>query len=841
MLWLLRAAAAGYLAALLVVTHWPKLRVGADLRSNLLQFDKLAHIVAFAILTGLLAGAKPLGRRVPWRMTLLLALGLSIALAGLIEQTQPLVAGRMSSWADFVAGVGGSLGVYLVLGAQLVSRICKWPIWLLRGLGLLALPPLVALTFLPVGFYGMQQRGGWLSVIGKHDQAMHFYTAIAVIWLLALICPAGRRRPQLGAALIVLGMGASGLAIEFTQSYTGRGSPSLADLWAHMQGVTVGLLGWAIAATLRIPITVATRKVMPMVALVIGTRARRSDEGDTENALAGHTSLISGLTLVSRLTGLVRDATLAAVFGVSIIADAFFIGFLVPNLFRRLFGEGALSAALIPRYSELLGQDRKLAERLAGVTLAGGAVVLAGLTLVGELGIWLISESSLAAGMGSLALELTLWMLPYMPLVCLIALIGGILQVHRRFGPPAAAPIVLNLFIIAAVLVTSGGYLFGGQPSLRTIARAAAMAVLLGGVVQLLWQVLVLRCAMRPRLGFVGIGGSLRRLVYALVPLLLGLAVFQINAFLDSLMALTLSSDDLTARFSLLGWSVPYPMQTGAVASLQWAQRLYQFPLGVFGIAIATAIFPALSEAASQRNTASSSDVSKIDGAGEGSDPNEEDRLSRILRQGLRLTVFIGLPASVGLLVVAVPLVRTIYERGAFGLEDSQRIATILSGYAAAVWAYSLSHVLTRCFYAVGDERAPVGVGLGMVGLNLCLNLLLIWAPLKEGGASLGAAGLAWSTAICAVGQAVWLLHRVRKHVPKPVDSAVWQSWIRTAAATTVMGVGVGASVVSMNVVALGWWTNAAVLGLAVLLGIGIFFVGAWLGGADELKWLRGR
>jgi putative peptidoglycan lipid II flippase len=210
-----------------------------------------------------------------------------------------------------------------------------------------------------------------------------------------------------------------------------------------------------------------------------------------------------------------------------------------------------------------------------------------------------------------------------------------------------------------------------------------------------------------------------------------------------------------------------------------------------------------------------------------------------ILRQGLRLTMFIGLPASVGLLLVGFALVRTIYERGAFGLEDSGRVATILAGYAAAVWAYSLSHVVTRCFYALGDEQAPVRVGLVVVGLNVGLNVLLVWAPLGPRGNALGVAGLAWSTAICAALQAAWLLSHLRRHNVLPVDSAVRQSWGRTALTTAVMSLVVGPIVLWIDVKALPWWGAAALLAQLVIVGGIAYLVSAWLVGAEELKWLR--
>jgi len=460
-------------------------------------------------------------------------------------------------------------------------------------------------------------------------------------------------------------------------------------------------------------------------------------------------------------------------------------------------------------------------------------------TVLGEAGLWLAADHASSGSTGSLALELTMWMLPYMPMVCVVALIGGILQVHRRFGPPAIVPVVLNLCIIAAVLLTGSGWFVKAGDDPRLIAQAAAGAVLVAGLLQLAWQWLALRATIPLRLGFTGVAAPLRRMSYAMVPLIIGLAVFQINAFLDSLIALLLSADTPGAHFGVAGFSIPYPMESGAVASLQWAQRLYQFPLGVFGIAIATAIFPALSEAAAQRQApAAQASGGARDPAFDIEGDTSGDRLTQMLRQGLRRTIFIGLPASVGLFLVRFPLVRTIYERGAFTLADSNRVAMILAGYAAAVWAYSLSHVLTRCFYAMGDERAPVRIGLAMVGMNLTLNLLLIWAPLGMNGGILGAAGLAWSTAICATGQAIWLLNKVKRHTDHPVSNTVWQSWRRTVLLTTAMGIALGAELVWVEPAGLSWWLNTLLLLQMVALGAGIVFLGGWLAKAEEVTWL---
>ncbi|MFA9478806.1 murein biosynthesis integral membrane protein MurJ [Phycisphaerales bacterium AB-hyl4] len=532
-----------------------------------------------------------------------------------------------------------------------------------------------------------------------------------------------------------------------------------------------------------------------------------SDAGD--GGFVGSAMLVSLMTLLSRITGLVRDAVLAAVFGLSAIADAFFVGFLVPNLFRRLFGEGALSAAFIPHYTDLLKRDPELAKRFASLCLGLLTVLLVGITLLGELALAGLLAAREWTDTSALAIRLTMLMLPYMPLICLVALIGGVLHVHGRFGPPAAAPLLLNIVMIAAAAWAAWG---AGGDSVQ-VAFIVAYGVLLAGVLQLVWQVAVLLRCTKLTATFAGTWPALRSTLVMLLPMLIGLAVFQINAFLDSLIAIGLSPREGAETFRVFGRDMRYPIETGSVAALQWAQRLYQFPLGVFGIAVATAIFPALAAAA----------ATKADGA-------MTDNFRKILRHGLQLTVFIGLPASVGLLILREPVTRLIYERGAFATDDAIYVATILAGYAASVWAYSMMHVLTRAFYAMKDSRTPLRIGLSLVGFNLGLNLVLIWP--------LGAAGLAWSTAISAAMQVVLLLWCIRRYVDHPIDANVWRSWGRTASLSAIMAAVLLPMLWLLDTSSMTTGPLAlAVFGL-VAMGMGIMLGGAWLLKADELRWL---
>ncbi len=246
------------------------------------------------------------------------------------------------------------------------------------------------------------------------------------------------------------------------------------------------------------------------------------------------------------------------------------------------------------------------------------------------------------------------------------------------------------------------------------------------------------------------------------------------------------------------------------MSAVSFAQRLYQFPLGVFGIAVATAIFPALARQAA--------------------DP---EAFTDILRRGLRLVVFIGLPASAGLMLVGKPLATVILQGGDFSADDSARVAFVLMGYATAVWAYSMIHVLTRAFYAVGNAKTPVKIAVSMVGLNLILNCTLIWTPLRE-------AGLAWSTAICATLQAAMLLWCIQRRTPHTVSAEVISSWTKSIIVTSLMFV--IAWIVLANLPAVSTWSESfAHLIIVVFVGMLVVFSAAGAFRMSELWWALGK
>jgi putative peptidoglycan lipid II flippase len=595
----------------------------------------------------------------------------------------------------------------------------------------------------------------------------------------------GRRGVILGIALLI----SYTFLDEVTQAMIPGRELSFGDVLASNIGLALGTVAAGFTAWLRQP----------------------------AQSFVDHARLVSAVTLISRCFGLVRDWALAFALGFGGVYDAFVVAFLIPNLFRRLFGEGALASAFIPHYTRLRQSDSGAAHRFALLVLEILFITLFTIALLICIAIvaWLMGVGWIGGRwqLAAMLTSLTIW---YMPLVCVLAVLGAMLQVHGLFGVPAAAPVLLNIFIITAALV---GYhhVDGGAGS--SIALWIAGAVALAGIVQVAWAVLRLRSAgmslqSPPPPWRLWREPTVRRSSSALLrqwaPTTVGLAVFQFNVLLDAMIAMGFSGTT-DAPMQLFGYSVPFPMSVGAVSVLGASARLYEFPLGVFGIALATAIFPALSAAAGTRG-----------------------EFSSLLRQGLRLTWFIGLPASIGLVLVRLPLARSIYHGGGqLETDDALRIAWVLMGYAPAVWAYSMNHTLTRAFYAQHNPMTPMKVAAGMVGLNLMLNLLLIWP--------LGAAGLAWSTALCAMLQSVILMLLVRRYADQPIDAAVANSGGRTIIATIIMAAGVWAVVQPFDVMQLSRAATIGVLLLGTATGMILFAGAARLMRMEELRWLLRR
>jgi len=472
-----------------------------------------------------------------------------------------------------------------------------------------------------------------------------------------------------------------------------------------------------------------------------------------------HTPTVSLLTMASRVLGMVRDAALAFALGTTTSMEAFSVAFSIPNLLRRLFSEGALSAAFIPVFTGLAEQDdQTAAKRLANLTVTVLVTLLAALTLFGEGVILLLSRTMDPTPRLTLTLGLAAVMLPFAITICLVGLMQAILNVRGHFAMPAAAPIVLNIFIIAAAALAAP--LWGGDPTARVYGVAAS--VLVAGLVQVALHVPLLR---RHGLSFRPVwdlsSPHLRRVATLMLPMIVGLGIVQLNVFMDRMIALGLSGTTKTVtHFELFGNSIAYPMRQGAAAVMYYAQRLYQLPMGVFIVAIGTTLFPALSRHAHR---------------------DDKRGLAASLNHGLRMAAFVALPCTVGLMLVALPLVEVIFQRGQFGLDadNAPRVARLTCFYVAGLVAYGALHLVTRAFFALQETRLPVKLAAAAAAVNLVLNLTLVWP--------FGVQGLALATVITATGQALVLAWLLRRRVGSLGLKEFVASFIRTGVATGVM------------------------------------------------------
>jgi putative peptidoglycan lipid II flippase len=453
--------------------------------------------------------------------------------------------------------------------------------------------------------------------------------------------------------------------------------------------------------------------------------------------------------------GMVRDMSFAYFLGASGLMDAWAIAFRIPNLARRLFGEGAASSSLIPVYSRELQKDPQDANRLAFTVVTVIFVLLAAIALLGEAVIWLWHYYS-PYDNTRLLLSLTGIMLPYMVLICTVALLAGVLNAHRHFATPAAAPVILNIFIIGSLCI--GGWVLKFQP--RGQVFLVAIGVLIAGLSQLFIQF--------PPLWSRGIyphprwnvrSAAFRNVIFLMGPMVLGLTATQINTLADDFIAYWLSGSEEKGRFFFLfGKQIWYPLWQGTVSHLFYAQRLYQFPLGVFGISLATVIFPKLS-----------SDAAK----------NNFDVFCRTVSRGLRCSIFLALPAIAGLLLVGKPLVSVIFERGQFTTKDTSMTVWPLSFYVLGLCGYFGQQVLTRALYSIQESKVPAASAVIAVVVNVILNLTLVWL--------LAAGGLAAATAICSYLQVAILLSTLYRRLGRSILDGLAMALFKTVAATLFM------------------------------------------------------
>lgn len=477
----------------------------------------------------------------------------------------------------------------------------------------------------------------------------------------------------------------------------------------------------------------------------------------------GAAKVISGITLLSRVTGLVRDAALARVFGDDLVMSAFFMAFKIPNLFRRLFGEGALSAAFVPVFSETLERSgRKEAESLLANVMGLLALWMTVLCIAAELVLLVISALAPAEWDAHLILRFASVMMPFMISICLLAVGSAALNCVKHFAYPAAAPIILNLCNIAGTLWLSR--FWNGKETRLMVVAASVLAASVIQLVGVLWVMRAHGLPWRPRLR--PVHPDVPRMLKMMLPMLIPLGVLQINALNDNIIAWIFSATEGSPDLVLGGWTIHKPLTEGVVVWINYGERLYQFPMGVLAIALATAVFPLFSRYAAR---------------------GDRVNLRGAVNQALRLAIFEGLPSGVGLWLLAEPVLMLWFvgRHSAYGPDAAAATAHIAQMYGIGMWAFCAQQVLLRAFYAQKDTRTPLRVACTMMVLNFLLNLVFIWVP----GVRHGAFGL--STSITAILNVIVLAFILRRRLGRLGLRSLSFSVARIAVATGVMAAAV--------------------------------------------------
>jgi putative peptidoglycan lipid II flippase len=492
-------------------------------------------------------------------------------------------------------------------------------------------------------------------------------------------------------------------------------------------------------------------------------------------------------TLLSRILGYVRDMVIAYFFGTGDAADAFFVAFRIPNLLRRLFAEGSLTVAFIPIFTEyLVRESKKSAYEFANAVFTLLSMVLVILSCLGVVCAPLIVKIMAWGFTGNaskfeLTVILTRIMFPYIFFISLVALCMGILNSLKHFAAPALAPVLLNLSMILSVIILMPYF---SQPVL-----ALALGVIIGGFTQLALQIPFLKKKeVTLKVSFNFSHPGLKRLVKLMLPAVLGAAVYQINIVIITMIASFLPA--------------------GSVSYLYYSDRVFQFPLALFGIALATASLPAMSDQVAQ---------------------NKMDDLKETLSHSLRLIFFITIPAMVGLAVLGIPIVRILFQRGEFSAEATLLTAKSLLWFTVGLWSVAGVRVVANVFYALQDIWTPVKVAVVSIIGNLVLCLVLM-KPLQHGG-------LALAVSLSSMLNLMILLVMLRMRLGRLGIRKVVFSSFKALVCSAVMGMAVYFTYHSE------FWTThqfpangVVVLAASIVSGVFVFFFCSYLLKSDELS-----
>ncbi len=513
-------------------------------------------------------------------------------------------------------------------------------------------------------------------------------------------------------------------------------------------------------------------------------------------------STVSLFTLVSRITGLVRELLVASTFGASAITDAFNVAFRIPNLFRRLFAEGAFSQAFVPVLAASKAQHGEEATKLVidrVATLLSWALLLTcvlGVAAAPVL-VWVMASGLKQDPRGfEAAVFMTRWMFPYIGFMSLVALSSGVLNTWRRFAVPAATPVLLNVAMITAAWL--------GAPWFKSMGiepiYAMGAGVMIGGALQLAVQIpALLAIGMLPRISFnwavareAWADPATKNIAKLMLPALLGVSVAQISLIINTQIASHLTP--------------------GSVSWLTYADRLMEFPTAMLGVAIGVVLMPQLAAAKAA---------------------NDADKYSAMLDWGLRIVVLLAVPCAVALLTFAQPLVATLYHYGAFTDRDVQQTTTALMGYGAGLLGLVAIKVLAPGFYAAQDIKTPVMIAIAVLVLTQLLNVALV--PVFQH------AGLALAIGIGALVNALCLLvGLLRRGSYKPAPG--WGMFaLQVFAASALLAVFLlwAADAVSWTGLKSAIFQRIGLLAVVLLASAAIYFVALWISGLKVRQLMR--
>jgi putative peptidoglycan lipid II flippase len=501
--------------------------------------------------------------------------------------------------------------------------------------------------------------------------------------------------------------------------------------------------------------------------------------------IARAAGILGGATMLSRVMGMVRDMVVSRLFGAGLATDAFFAAFQIPNMLRRFFAEGALTAAFVPTFSSTLakrgeGGARELANTcFTLLTIVMAAITLAGILLSPIIVGLMFPGFKTEPGKFELAVLLNRLMFPYIFFISLVALCMGILNTLRHFFTPAISTVFLNISMILAALCLRGFF--------EVPITALAVGVLIGGCIQLIMQLPVLWSKgfpLKPNFNFAS--PELHSIGLLMLPAIFGVGVYYLNITVSAILA------------SLL--------PQGSVSYLYYAQRLFEFPQGVFTASVAQAVLPSMSRQAAAGDIAG---------------------MKETLSFGVRLMLFITIPAMAGLMVCSTPIFTLIFMGGAFDYETAVNSALALLYYSAGLSFVALTRVLAPVFYALKDTKTPVFTALITFIINLCLSLALM-GPLKHGG-------LALATSLSSLCNMLLLLWFLRRKIGSFGGSRILLTAFKSSAASIPMAAAVwyGCSLID--------WSEAGhkilkgtVLGGSILCGIAIYILAVKLLRSEE-------